>query len=287
MNENSVAKYHALGNDYIVVDPAFLNVSMTEENIRIICDRNFGVGSDGILYGPLKAEEPFPVRIFNPDGSEAEKSGNGLRIFAKYLADAGYIRDQTEFDVLTMGGTAHVTLLNPEAELAEVDMGTASFFSRDIPVSGEAREVVDEEILLYGAPYRITCLTVGNPHCVMVADTVSKEQALRLGPAIEKHPMFPNRINMQIVQILSRNAIKIEIWERGAGYTLASGSSSCAAVAAAHRLGLVDGNVTVTMPGGGMGIRMEKSGHILMRGTVSPVFEGKLTGAFLRVLNMR
>jgi diaminopimelate epimerase len=297
MQENSVAKYHALGNDYIVVDPAYLKAPMTEENIRLLCDRNYGVGSDGILYGPLpkagqeedpaesvRDGEPFVVRIFNPDGGEAEKSGNGLRIFSRYLVDAGYVPGRTSFDVLTKGGLAHVTLLDKQAGMIEVDMGPVSFFSRDIPVLGRDREVVDEEIFLQGQPYRITCLTVGNPHGVIIVDHATKALALQLGPLVENHPLFPNRINMQLVQVLSRNAVKIEIWERGAGYTLASGSSSCAAVAAAHRLGLTGSHVTVIMSGGESEVRMERSGRVSMRGSVTPVFEGRLFVPFISAL---
>jgi diaminopimelate epimerase len=286
MTENSVAKYHALGNDYIVVDPKTLSAEMTEDNVRTLCDRNFGVGSDGILYGPLSDKEPYEVRIFNPDGSEAEKSGNGLRIFAKYLSDAGYLGDKREFDVLTKGGLARCTLLNARAELIEVDMGVPSFKSRDIPVNGEARDVVSEEIILGGAPYRMTCVTVGNPHCVIVVDQATRELTQKLGPVVEAHALFPNRINLQLMEVIGRNAIKIEIWERGAGYTLASGSSSCAAAAAAHRLGMTDNNVTVMMPGGELDIFIAESGHIFMRGSAAAVFEAKLSQSLLRALGI-
>jgi diaminopimelate epimerase len=226
MNRNSVAKYHALGNDYIVADPAYLRVPMTGDTVRLLCDRHFGIGSDGVLYGPLTKEEPFEVRIFNPDGSEAEKSGNGLRIFAKYLADAGYTGGKTSFSALTKGGLAQVTLLSPDAEQIEVDMGTVSFYSTDIPVTGEGREVVSENAAFGGKPYRITCLTIGNPHCVIFVQHATKELALELGPLVENDRMFPERINMQLAQVIDRNTLRIEIWERGAGYTLASGSSS-------------------------------------------------------------
>lgn len=286
MTENTVAKYHALGNDYIVVDPKYLATEMTEDNIRLLCDRNFGVGSDGILYGPLSDKEPYELRIFNPDGSEAEKSGNGLRIFAKYLSDAGYLGDKTEFDVLTKGGIAHCALLNKQAELIEVDMGVPSYQSRDIPVNGTAREVVAEEILLNGTPYRMTCVTVGNPHCVIVVDQATRELVRKLGPVVENHALFPNRINLQLVEVIGRNAVKIEIWERGAGYTLASGSSSCAAAAAAHRLGMTDNHVTVMMPGGELDIFIAQNRHIYMRGSAAAVFEAKLSGALIRALGV-
>lgn len=286
MTENSVAKYHALGNDYIVVDPKYLPMNMSEDNIRMLCDRNFGVGSDGILYGPLTGQEPFEVRIFNPDGSEAEKSGNGLRIFAKYLFDAGYLSGSTEFDVLTKGGLAHSTLLHKRAELVEVDMGIPSFKSRDIPVNGEARDVVAEEISLGGTPFRMTCVSVGNPHCVIVVDRATKALAQTLGPIVVDHALFPNRVNLQLIEVISRHAIKIEIWERGAGYTLASGSSSCAAAAAAYRLGLTDNHVTVMMPGGELDIRIDESKHIFMRGSVNAVFEARLSDALVYALSV-
>lgn len=286
MTENSVAKYHALGNDYIVVDPKYLPMNMSEDNIRMLCDRNFGVGSDGILYGPLTEQEPFEVRIFNPDGSEAEKSGNGLRIFAKYLFDAGYLNGSTEFDVLTKGGLAHSTLLHKRAELVEVDMGIPSFKSRDIPVNGEARDVVAEEINLGGTPFRMTCVSVGNPHCVIVVDRATKALAQTLGPIVVDHALFPNRVNLQLIEVISRHAIKIEIWERGAGYTLASGSSSCAAAAAAYRLGLTDSHVTVMMPGGELDIRIDESRHIFMRGSVNAVFEARLSDALVYALSV-
>jgi diaminopimelate epimerase len=281
-----VCKYQALGNDYIVVDPKNCDIPMTEENIRLLCDRHFGVGSDGILYGPLDKKDSFRLRIFNPDGSEAEKSGNGLRIFSKYLADAGYVPPLSAFDVLTLGGPTHVTLLHPDAELIEIDMGKPSFQSDQIPVAGEPREVADEELMLGGKPYRITCVSVGNPHCVIVTDGASEPLARALGPEAETHPLFPNRINMQLVEVIDRNTIRIEIWERGAGYTLASGSSSCAAAAAAHRLGLVDEAVTVRMPGGELSIRILENGHLLMKGSVFAVFEGTLSRAMLRGLSL-
>lgn len=287
MNLNSVAKYHALGNDYIVADPKVLGVPMTGEAVRLLCDRHFGVGSDGVLYGPLTKEEPYKVRIFNPDGSEAEKSGNGLRIFAKYLADAGYTGGKANFDVQTVGGLARVTLLSPDAEQIEVDMGTVSFYSTDIPVTGEGREVISEDAALGGKPYRITCLTIGNPHCVIFVRQATKELALELGPQVENDPMFPERINLQLAQVIDRSTLRIEIWERGAGYTLASGSSSCAAAAAAYRLGLTDDSVTVRMPGGEIGVRILPDGSVLMRGGVSAVFEARLYPPLLKALGAR
>jgi len=266
-------KYHGLGNDYVVIDPNVHDVAMTEANIRLICDRNFGVGSDGILYGPILGGEMPSLRILNPDGSEAEKSGNGLRIFAKYLFEKRYLPSKT-FRIQTLGGIVKVEVKDETANLIRINMGPVTFVSGEIPVAGESREVVDEALDVNGVTYQATCLSIGNPHCVIPMATVKEETARAIGPFVETHPMFPNRINMQIVRVIDRANIDIRIWERGAGYTLASGSSSCAAAAASHKLGLVDGDVTVHMPGGTLDIEIGDDGQIHMTGPVEGTFEG-------------
>jgi diaminopimelate epimerase len=266
-------KYHALGNDYIVIDPNKFKVNLSEENIRLICHRNFGIGSDGILYGPLFENNSIHLRIFNPDGSEAEKSGNGIRIFSRYLFDAGYLKSNL-FSLETLGGKVYVELLDDRASRIKVDMGQVTFDSTKIPVAGIPREMISEELLLNDHKFTVTCLSVGNPHCVVPLSTISKEFAEKWGPIIENHQLFPNRINVQFLQVLDRNNIRIEIWERGAGYTLASGSSSCAAASAAFRLGLSDGDVAVHMPGGTIGIIISADGHVHMTGSVTGVSKG-------------
>ena len=266
-------KYHALGNDYIVIDPNRTKISLTKENIQLICHRNFGLGSDGILFGPIFDGGGIKLRILNPDGSEAEKSGNGIRIFSRYLFDQGYINTNS-FTLDTLGGTVIVTILDGKCELIRVDMGTVTFLSESIPVAGLSREVVDEVLELDKGSFRITCLSIGNPHCVLPMDLISEKLAKDLGPVIENHPMFPNRINIQLLKILDRKNIEIEIWERGAGYTLASGSSSCAAASAAYKLGLVDNQVKVHMPGGVIDIEINPDGHVHMTGSVSSVASG-------------
>jgi diaminopimelate epimerase len=214
-------KYHALGNDYIVIDPNRTHINLTVDTIKLICHRNLGIGSDGILYGPIFEDGMIRLRILNPDGSEAEKSGNGIRIFSKYLVDSKYIDSQT-FEIDTLGGKVIVEILDKEANLIKVDMGTVTYRSDLIPVIGEAREVVDEEVKIGNDLYRVTCLSIGNPHCVIPVDEPSKELALKLGPLVEHSELFPNRINMQLLKIIDRRNIKIEIWERGAGYTIFS-----------------------------------------------------------------
>jgi len=266
-------KYHGLGNDYLVIDPNVRDVVMTQASIRLICDRNFGVGSDGILYGPRFEGDMPCLRIFNPDGSEAEKSGNGLRIFAKYLFEKKYVHGKS-FKIKTLGGIVDVQVQDAKANLIRIDMGKVTFISNEIPVAGPKREVVSEPLDINGTKYNVTCLSIGNPHCVIPMKQISEELARSLGPHVENHIMFPNRINMQIVRVMDRANIDVRIWERGAGYTLASGSSSCAAAAATHRLGLVDNDVAVHMPGGELQIEIAPDGQIRMTGPVEGTFEG-------------
>ena len=265
-------KYHALGNDYLVYDPLGSDHTFPANEIIRICHRNFGLGSDGILVGPLQTEKAdFGLRILNPDGSEAEKSGNGLRIFARYLYDQKKV-GSSPFTVDTLGGivTCEVTA---DASSISVEMGQVSFHSDIIPVSveGEAREVLNEEIKIGDETYKYYAGTIGNPHCVVPLPEISEELARKLGPELENHPLFPNRTNVQLLQILDRNRIRIEIWERGAGYTLASGSSSSAAGAVARKMGACDENITVEMPGGEIGLVIDDDFNVKMTGPATRV----------------
>lgn len=277
-------KYHALGNDYIVMDPAKNAIKLSSENIQRICHRHYGIGSDGILYGPIHREGKIWLKIFNPDGSEAEKSGNGIRIFARYLVDAEYM-EKNSFELYTLGGKVQVEILNKDASLVKVDMGVPTFQSSQIPVLGEEREVVNEEILVDAKEFRMTCVSIGNPHCVIPLPHISKEMVTGIGSLVEKHPRFPKRINLQLLKVIDKDNIQIEIWERGAGYTLASGSSSCAAACAAYKLGLINRQVKVHMPGGKIDIEMHENGHVFMTGAVFAVAKGELLGEMRDALN--
>jgi len=273
------SKFHVLGNDYIVVDPTHTSFDPTSPDIQALCDRRLGIGSDGLLLGPLEVPEhpgAFGLRIFNPDGSEAETSGDGLRIFARYLFEAGHAHG-TECQIHTLGGLSAARFLAPDGSLIQVDMGVPSFKAGDIPFTGIAAqlEVLETPLFLPTGPVTITALSLGNPHCVIFPGEVSQANACRLGPKIERHPEFPERVNVLLVEVVDRKRIRIEIWERGAGYTPASGSS-CAAAAACRRLNLVEDRVTVQMPGGTLDIEFAPEGHILMSGPVQPVFDGQL-----------
>ena len=266
-------KYHAIGNDYIVINPKDTSTSLSTEQIQKICHRNFGVGSDGILYGPFESNKgQFSLRILNPDGSEAEKSGNGLRIFSRYLWDMQLVKDE-EFTIETLGGVVKSSVSH-DGKTVRVEMGKVSFLSNEIPVTGENREVISENITVDNKTFTFCAATIGNPHCVIPLPEITPELAKQYGHLIETHELFTNRINVQFMKVLDRENIQLEIWERGAGYTLASGSSSSAAAAVANRLGLCDSSITVHMPGGDILIEISEDYSIQMTGSVTKVAEG-------------
>lgn len=273
-------KFHALGNDYIILDPDDFPELPTPEQIRKICHRNYGVGSDGILYGPIKSDNSeFGLRIFNPDGSEAEKSGNGLRIFSRYLLDKG--RVQTEpFTIHTAGGRV-TSRVHKGGKAVTVEMGKVSFDSRRIPVRGPTREVLRETLDIDNETLLFCAATIGNPHCVVLCENISPDHAKKYGPRIESHDLFPNRTNVQFLRVVDRGNIQIEIWERGAGYTLASGSSSSAAAAVARKLGLCDSRIRVHMPGGKLEITVADDDQIIMTGPVEKICEGTISSELM------
>jgi diaminopimelate epimerase len=279
-------KSHGLGNDYIVLDQAQLSRPLTPEAVRTICDYHFGVGSDGILLVVPGTEADFGVRIFNPDGSEAEKSGNGIRILAKFLYDHGYA-PRPELTISTLGGhvRARLELDGDRVRMIIAEMGRATFVSTEIPVAGPRREVVRETLAVDDRRLTVTCVSVGNPHCVIFTDTLDVDEVKRLGPKIERHPSFPNRINVQFAKLLGRDRVSILIWERGAGYTLASGTSSCAVAAACVKNGLTDRTVTIESPGGALAVSIADSWGLTLTGPVSEICRGRLSEDLLRGLS--
>ncbi|MCX5391990.1 diaminopimelate epimerase [Streptomyces sp. NBC_00094] len=265
--------YHALGNDYVVIDPRDSDFTPGPEAVRLLCDRHFGVGADGVLFGPLQPPvggEPVDLRMFNSDGTECEKSGNGLRMFALYLAEA-YAEPWSangEFLLRTAAGDVPVRILDLAAGLVRVGMGR--------PELGELGETLDAG----GRRLAVTTLNNGNPHAVVPLEEVSADLARELGPLIAGHPRFPNRTNVQFMQVIDRRTLAIEVYERGAGYTLASGSSACAAASAAHALGLIDGDVEVRMPGGRLDVVIDADGAVTMSGTAERITNGTFSPAF-------
>ncbi len=282
LRKNEYVKSHALGNDYLVMDPRTLSVRLTPAAIRRICHRNFGVGSDGILTLERTRRAEFGLRIFNPDGSEAEKSGNGVRILAKYLWDHGYTRRRT-FTVETKGGLvpAHLVIRGGRIRSITVGMGRATFHSREIPATGPDREMVGERLSVGSMTLEITAVSVGNPHCVVFVDDPASVDLSRLGRALEHHPLFPHRTNVQFVRVDSPSRVTIRIWERGAGETMASGSSSSAVAAACVRHGFTGRRVAVHSPGGVLHVDVSPDYSLRLTGPAEEICRGALSADLL------
>jgi diaminopimelate epimerase len=264
-------KYQALGNDYLVLDlPAPLD--QVVERLPELCERHRGVGSDGLLAFDPKE---MTVRIFNPDRSEAQKSGNGLRIAAAHAVLEHRRGDR--FELRTPGGPNPVRILsrNGAEVVSEVDIGRPSFRAADLPATfgGEPDRV---HLDTPAGRVEAMLVSVGNPHCVVFDQPVTKERCLELGPHLERHPAFPERTNVQLFEALDRGRVRVEIWERGAGYTLASGTSASAVAAACMRAGLVDDHVTIQMPGGDLAIRREQTGNMVQSGPARRVYRASV-----------
>ena len=263
MEQITMEKYHCMVNDYLVYDPNRNPMPLHRAAIARLCDRHFGIGADGILVGPCFDNDRMSVKIYNADGSEAEKSGNGMAIIARYLRDRNYVqKNSISFD--TIAGVEHVFYLNEEGTRLKVSMGLPSFWSDEIPMTGQRREVINEILVFDKIPYVTTCLSLGNPHCVIWMNEISKELVCRIGNISESAEYFPEKVNTQLLNVLDRTNIQIEIYERGVGYTLASGSCACAAASAAYRMGLADRNMYVHMPGGLLEVEIRDDGEVYM-----------------------
>jgi diaminopimelate epimerase len=272
-------KYEALGNDYLVLEPGHLG--LTRALVRRVCDRHRGVGADGVL---VEAEAPAPdfgLRVVNPDGTEAETSGNGLRIFARSLYDAGRVA-AAPFRVRTPGGEATCEVLDA-GRRARVAMGRASFDAARVPVAGAVGEVIDVPLGPgYPVGWRYTAVSIGNPHAVVQVPDATPALARRWGPVIERDPRFPRRTNVQFVTVLGPDRLRLEVWERGAGHTAASGSSACAAAAASRRLERCAPEVEVLMPGGSLQVRVDADFAVTQVGPVAFVAAGELAAELVR-----
>jgi diaminopimelate epimerase len=263
--EADFVKSHGLGNDYVVIDATRFPVPLTPERVRLLCHRHLGLGSDGILE-VTAGDDRFFVRIWNPDGSEAERSGNGLRIAAKFLAEHGYTSEST-FSVETIAGPVRTEVFHQGTRVAAVrlEMGRAAIDRAAKPLA------VDR------GPLDVTIVSVGNPHCVVFGEPLTRDRLFHLGPLLENHARFPKRINVQLVEVETRDRVRALIWERGAGHTLASGTSACAVAAASRSRGLVDGRVTVLMEGGLLEVEVGEDLDLVMTGPVEEVFSGMLS----------
>ena len=266
---------HGIGNDFIVIDNRDRKIKENKlsEFAKRICERRFSVGADGLLlvYDPDVAD--VRMRMFNPDGTEAEMCGNGIRCFVKFCYENGITRKK-ELNVETLAGIKHTWFsVNGEVKSVKVDMGAPSFERKSLPMRGEGK-CIDEKLKVDGEIYEVTCLSVGNPHCVLFVDDLEAFPVQEIGPKIEAHKVFPKRTNVEFVQVINRGEIKVRVWERGAGETLACGTGACASAVASHTLGKTDKEVTVHLLGGDLKILYDR--HFFMTGPAVKVFVGEL-----------
>jgi diaminopimelate epimerase len=284
--QNFFVKSHGLGNDYIILNQYEISFELTPKAIQKICDVHYGIGSDGILLKVPSYKANFGLRILNPDGSEAEKSGNGLRIFAKYLYDSKFSKEKI-FTIETPGGVVRAEIteeVKKKAKTVKVDMGKANFISAEIPVKCANEECIDETLNLEYKDYTINCVSVGNPHCVILKDELDEKEIKQFGTHIENHSMFPNRINVQFAKVVSPTEVEVLIWERGAGWTLASGSSSCAVASVLVKKGLTERKLNVKMPGGTLQIEIDEAWNIKMTGEVREIASGTFSNELIAEL---
>jgi diaminopimelate epimerase len=269
-------KMHGLGNDYVVIDNRDQKIGDKQAAAlaKKLCERRFSVGADGLLLVCNSAVADVKMRIFNADGSEAEMCGNGIRCFAKYCNENGIVK-KNEFPIETLSGIKHVwlTVKDTEVKTVKVDMGAPNWERSSLPMLGEGT-CINEELEIDEEIYKVTCLSMGNPHCVIFVDKVDEFPVEYVGPMVENHPSFPKRTNVGFVQVLNKNELKVRVWERGCGETLACGTGTCAAVAAANKLGKVGAKVTVHVLGGDLQVEVGKS--LFLSGAAEKVFQGTL-----------
>ncbi|ADP77799.1 diaminopimelate epimerase [Methanothermus fervidus DSM 2088] len=286
MNTKTIlfTKMHALGNDYILIDETRGEIVKEREKpefVKKICDRNFGVGGDGVIFVSKSDNLDIKFRIFNADGSEAEMCGNGIRCFAKYVYEKGILRKK-RMKVETLAGEKILNLKtkNNLVESIKVDMGLATFKSEKIPVKTKDKTFINKVCKLNDKKIKLSAVNVGNPHTVIFVDEVSRDYAEKIGPVIENHPIFPERTNVNFVKVLNPNEIKMITWERGVGITLACGTGAVASTIVGRKLGKLNKEVTVNLPGGRLKIEIyEKNNKIgaFMEGKATMVFEGILS----------
>ena len=268
-------KMQGQGNDFVVIDGIGQKVSLSREQVRAVCDRHFGVGCDQLLLveKPASPQNDFRYRIWNADGGEVEQCGNGARCFARFVLDQG-LTSKREIRVETASG-----VIRPKIESSgqvTVDMGPPIFDPREVPFVADAPRLV-YTLTVAGVPVEVSVLSMGNPHAVQVVEDVDRAPVATEGPLIENHPAFPRRVNAGYMQVLARDHIRLRVWERGAGETLACGTGACAAVVAGVRRGLLDGDVRVATRGGDLTIRWRGENHpVMMTGDAVRAFDGEI-----------
>lgn len=268
--EVEFVKMHGLGNDFVVIDGNRYSHLNLAHLARKCLDRHFGIGGDGLLVVGSSMEADISMRVFNPDGSEAQMCGNGIRCVARYASDCGMVKGN-EIRVQTLAGIRKVWLTEKGIK---VDMGIPRLHPGEIPVRVKGETVIDHPLKAGRRTFKITCVSMGNPHCVIFMDADEKK-VTELGPLIENHRIFPERTNVEFVKVINRKKLEVKVWERGAGLTLACGTGACASLVASHLKGLTEREAEVHLPGGKLFIEIGERGHVFMTGPAEYVFAGK------------
>lgn len=271
-------KMQGIGNDYVYVNCFREKIENPGEVAIKISDRHFGIGSDGLILIKPSDSADFRMDMFNADGSQAEMCGNGIRCVAKYVYDYG-LTDKTNISVETLGGIKYLDLQvkNGKVSLVTVNMGAPELVPEKIPVVSDKEKVIDEEIRVGEDTYRMTCVSMGNPHCIVFVDDTEHFPLEKVGPMFENHPVFPKRVNTEFIQILDRKTVNMRVWERGSGETLACGTGACASAVACALNGLTEDEITLHLLGGDLQVRWDREENfVYMTGPATVVFDGEI-----------
>lgn len=273
-------KMHGCGNDYIYINGASEKMEQDRKPdfVRRVSDRHFGIGGDGVIFINPSTEADFEMEMYNADGSRAEMCGNGIRCVAKYVYDKG-LTDKTEISIVSCGKVKYLQLFlkDGKVESVRVNMGAPILQAGEVPVISDREQVIDEPILVQGKEYKMTCVSMGNPHAVIFTEDVTNLAIESIGPYFENHERFPKRTNTEFVKVLDRKTVQMRVWERGTGETLACGTGCCATVVACILNGLTDSTVTVKLLGGEIEVFWDQENNLVyMTGPAETVFEGEI-----------
>lgn len=271
-------KMQGIGNDYVYINCLEEKVEHPEELARKVSDRHFGIGSDGLILIKPSQIADFEMAMYNADGSRGEMCGNGIRCVGKYVYDRG-LTEKTKLSIETLAGIKHLelTLENNQVKLVKVDMGKPELLAAAIPVTAESEQVINKPIEVLGETYQMTCVSMGNPHCVIYMDDVEQLEIEKLGPLFENHKRFPKRINTEFVKVIDTKTLQMRVWERGSAETLACGTGACATAVATILNGLCEDEVLIHLLGGDLKIKWDaEDKHVYMTGSAEFVFDGEI-----------
>lgn len=269
-------KSHGLGNDFIIIDDLEGRLDFLPETVRRLCDRHLGIGADGLMIVKKSASADYLMDFRNADGSVAEMCGNGIRAFAKYVYERHQRQPVLEIETLAGVKTVELSAWDERAATVKVDMGEPIFDNSKIPVVAEGADFINRPIEVSAKRFAATCLSMGNPHCVIFVSDPDEVDFAADGPLIESMEIFPNKTNVEFVRVLSKDSLSVKVWERGVGETSACGTGACAALVAAARNGLAGRKAIVRLPGGDLSVTWREDNHVTLSGLVEEVFTGRL-----------